>query len=914
MENIINERDALLLELNKHYQIIEKLQSKLYDKDKKISELTNSNYLDTVSLNDEQKKIVESDTKNMLVIACPGSGKTHCIISRFIYLVTKKGIDSNKIVLISFTKKSGKEIKDRIKSKLPNQEPMYVGTIHGLGYRILQKYDKINYTVLEESESKEMIKFVIDNLIEEEKYIEEDINYARTNTHIIFDKIYRSYPVDFKKFLKDNNLEKYTKLINEIYRKYTKKKKEENVVDYNDLMIRFARLLDTKKGEQIINEVSYMFFDEYQDVNPIQNYILKKFTKSNIMVVGDDAQAIYSFRGSNVDFIYKFTDNFNDSEVFYLEKNYRSSPSIVDFCQHIISFNTKQFDKTVKSTREKIGFKPEVKAFNSSIDEVKWIISRLKNLKETTKYSDIVILTRNNKELEQMELELLKNNFPISKNIGLSLLDKAHVKDFIAFVTIIVNPKSSVHWKRIFSIHKNIGINKANHLLEFSDNVIKSLETLIETNSDYKRNLNYFYEQYKKVKNMKNSRDKLYEIKNYIYNIHLQKSNSNSDGKLNDLNNLLCFVGDSNLEDFVNNLLLNYELDEKNNESILLSTVHSAKGLEWKHVFLMNMTNQTFPGFRSKFYKDEIDNIEEERRLFYVAASRAKDNLYITSNQNVTSNYPVYISPFIKELDQKYYFKNNCDFLTYHSKGWISSDVTNILKTKGYSGCVKRIKGLNYSMEIVNDAFKISYELLNSNYKNKFIIGNFFDYLIPKIIQVNFPNKIKKFELNCVHRWSSFPTSIANKYNDINTDWRDLLNDIFFIASFGNSNVDKYLKNYLLSDTCKEFYINLEKSLIKLVKELDPEEIYSHLNLSYGNCKGELDLLFDDHMIEIKSSMYETSTVTNITQTLLYGHLLNKKNKKINKISIYNILNGKIDTFDTKEFKFSKIYQAIYKN
>jgi superfamily I DNA/RNA helicase len=259
----------------------------------------------------------------------------------------------------------------RMEEIIPSKLPFYVGSLHGLSYRILQKYYSINYTILDEYETRELIKnetnlffATFNGLVIEE----DDINYIKYKICDIIDQISTTYPLNFKPILKKYNLIKYNNIIQQIYKAFSKKKKIENYIDFNDLMIMFCEFLKNPKSDDFKNQIKYVFFDEYQDINQIQNYILSVFkNKSKIMVVGDDAQSIYSFRGSSVNFILDFPTIFTPNEKYLLVENYRSTPSIVNFCEEIIKKNTNQFKKEVKSIQDQFGVLPDIHAFDKKI-------------------------------------------------------------------------------------------------------------------------------------------------------------------------------------------------------------------------------------------------------------------------------------------------------------------------------------------------------------------------------------------------------------------------------------------------------------------------------------------------------------------------------------------------------------------
>ena len=918
MDKLIEQRKGLKIKLSKYQKIIYDIETELVDIEKEMANFSDLEILDKITLNEQQKAIVESDEKNMLVVACPGSGKTHTLISRYIYLVVKKKIDPENIILITFTNKAGKEMKERISNLIPTSQPYYVGSLHGLSYRLLQKYNKINYTILDEGDAKILIKQCCNNIFKTQELELNEENLIKSQIVYIYEKIATSYPLNINNILNILNINlKFKKVINLILKEYKKEKKEQLLLDFNDLMILLCDLLHKKKIDDFLNKIEYIFFDEYQDVNPIQNYILSHFNnKSNIMVVGDDSQAIYSFRGSNIKYIWDFEKKFNNVKKYFLEVNYRSTKRIINFFQDVISNNTKKFEKNVISNYDKKGLKPQVMSFNKEYEQYKWVAeSIMKKYQSGVPLNDIVVLARTNRSLSGIEMELIKFKLPIVKSLGTSLLSKPHIKDFIAFLIVITNNKSLIHWKRVLSIHKNIGVQKANFIIENNNDIQKSIKELISSSDFYNKNLTNFNNLLIDINNHSSLIQKIYLIQQYLETIYKENNDYQREKKLDEIKLLTSYFGETSIEDFISNIHLDQHDNCNMDDVLFLSTVHGAKGLEWKYVYLIDMTSKNFPFIKQSFYQNELDNSEEERRLFYVASSRAKKELTITYYENVDGpdQYNIMISPFVRELDEKNYLNHNINFHKYNYTGIISKDVNNYLRFKGYGLLADDIYNLEHSRTNINTFCKDNLPIPN-DLKYNFIIGNFMDYLISKIIHINFPNLVKNFDLNLIHIYPKFPKNLYHKYKDELSDWRDLLDAIFYISTynFNNFNIIEEYKNILINDKCMEFYLNLEKSLIKLIKKLKPKKINCHLNISYGQFKGECDLLFDNELIELKVCQNEACTFPNLLQSLLYGFLLGKKNIDIDKVHIYNIFNGNFDSFNTINFNFNNLKKIVY--
>ena len=952
---IINKRKKIKSKIKKHQVKITELEYKLIELDRSENDLNQKEIINTIDLNEQQMEIVKKDqteekNQNMLVLACPGSGKTHTLISRYINLVTTHSINPDKILLITFTKKAGQEMGNRINDIIPTKYPQYVGSLHGLSYRILQKYEKVPYTVLDDKDTRLLIKEVVEDTLDvSSDYEDDDISLIKSKIVMVIEQSSTSYPFNITDVVKKMNLSNYLKIFKTIIKNYQDTKKKQNLIDFNDLMIKFAKFLDTKKSESFTDNIEYLFFDEYQDVNPIQNYILTKFKKSKIMVVGDDAQSIYKFRGSDIKYIKQFSTTFSSDQLYYLETNYRSTTQIVDFCQNIVVKNHSQYNKKVKSLEDKSGCKPHVLQFNDTgnTEQYKWICHDIKKRHKTgVPYSDMVILARKNSLLDKIEIQLVAAKIPILKHLGISLLDKTHIKDFMAFVTILVNKKSTIHWKRVLSLHPTIGVAKANHIIEFKDDIYEGLKILITQQEFYKKNLTKLIDLLDNIYKHSFIMDKIKLIIFYLQDLWKLNKQSNIKGmkywnieeKIEDTKTLLGFMNNqSSLEEFVNDLYLNHEVDAKYEESLYLTTVHGSKGLEWKYVYIIDMDSRNFPAIMPKFYLDELEEMEEERRLFYVAASRAKDQLTITYHIDFHPERMTVPSPLLKELKNDMYIAHGVEDAldnVIEKSGIVSRDVVNYFRFNGYFEIRSVVDTLKNKLKIegITKSIDIPQSFNSKAYKT--IMGNFFDYTISKMMLVNFPDKVVKFDLNLRNRYPSFNTAIYHKYIDPMIDWRNSLDDIFYISSYKYTNTDlvEIWKEYLLSETVYNSLVSLEKGLINYLGKVPIKKIYTHYNLNShhneNSIKGELDILVDDHLIEIKTSNFEVCTLGNLSQSLIYGHLIEskvinsfsskgdgqdkKEFTKINKVSIYNPVLGVINSFDTSSFDFIELANKFY--
>jgi len=917
MEELTSAREEIIKKISIYNNKIFDLQNQLLNIEQLIVDTDHKEIMDTLTLNEQQLEVVNAKEKYIVTVAAPGSGKTHTLISMYIKMIVEDKVDPSSVLLITFTKKAGQEMGGRLASLVPTKLPSYIGSLHGLAYRILQEYNNINYTVLDEKETKDILKDLCNLNLDND---DTENGLIKTKLSFIIDKTSSSYPFDIKPILKELNLEKLDERITTLLNIYKEKKIKENLLDFNDLMVMFCEFLDKPESIEYKNKIKFIFFDEYQDINPIQHYILKKFKKySRIMVVGDDAQSIYAFRGSSVNFILNFPNEFKPNKMYLLEKNYRSTKQIVEFFQDIIKKNTNQYEKNVISVNEKEGVKPVIIGFEDNKKRDQWIINDIiKNKNNGIPISKMVILARKNDSLDKIEIELVKQGITVIKHTGLSILDKPHVKDFLAFITIIVNEKSSVHWKRVLALQ--LGVNVAHEIIEKSTNIIDSIRKLKDTQVHYANYLKEIDSLYNSLTNgsIKKDVDKGRYIQIFLERIWVSKNkfDSHLDDKIKDILLLLSYLNESNINDFISELYLNQSIEMNLDNSIYLTTVHGSKGLEWEYEYLIDVDSENFPSVKQSYYKNEGSEMEEERRLFYVACSRAKYNLVICYNYNYNPSNYLNMSPFIREVDKKYYNSIGMNYDSLPMTGNISHDVNNHLRYFGFSEIYPILKDFECERKQIHYNFEIARYLDKFKY-SRIIIGNFMDFLLAKMIQINFTKQVKKFELNIIHKLDKFPQKIRQNYIDELSDWRNLLDDIFYISTFNikdDGQIFDDLKKLLTNEKIFDHYNKLILGFSKVIEDLKPKEIFSHYNVTHANIKGEIDLLVDDTLIEIKTNQNEIVTTGNICQTLLYGYLLKKKGKSLKNIILYNPLTGEMTKFNVENVDFKKIATIFYGN
>lgn len=609
-------------------------------------------------LNDSQLKAVKTINGPVLTIAGAGSGKTKTIVYRLARLI-ESGINPASILLLTFTKKAANQMVNRASLLLDSRvESVFCGTFHSFSNYILRKYSsflelKNNFTILDKSDCEDIIKLLISKNIKktEKRFpksatIIEVYSIAINKNKSIESVIEQIYP-NFAFAVED---------IKNILMKYIEYKREKSLLDYDDLLLYLKTLLTSNESvrSKISNQYKYIMIDEYQDTNSLQSDIVKliAYTHNNVMAVGDDSQSIYSFRGADFKNILNFPKIFENTKIIKLEQNYRSSQNILALANKILEKASQKYTKELFSN---INFeqKPILVAANDMEFEAKFVTQRILELiqEENLSLNDISILSRSARLTYNLEIELSKANLPYKKFGGLKFIEARHVKDVIAFLRCIVNPDDFISLNRILLLLDGVGNQTALKIIPiFSQNL---LSTSKKTNSDEMffnvslKNKSNIISLFNFLNSMKNQiTSPSYVLKQVLdfYTPILKSKYDDYLKRIKDLDHLL-FMSESynNLEQFISDLALEPPdtsvTDVKGtfkDEYLTISTIHSAKGLEWNTVFIIGACDGKFP---SIFSFNNPDDLEEELRLFYVAVTRAKKHLYISYPINMYDNY-----------------------------------------------------------------------------------------------------------------------------------------------------------------------------------------------------------------------------------------------------------------------------------
>ena len=614
-------------------------------------------------LNNKQKEAVDITDGPLLILAGAGSGKTKVLTTKVAYLVLDKNIDPSNILAITFTNKAAKEMKERILDMVGMiGYKIQISTFHSFGLSILRKhYEKLglnqNFTILDGDDSNIIIKNILKDMNCEENYKGIKSAISSCKNELIDSYIYERYV----------NTE-YDQIVLEVYQKYEKRLKLNNCVDFDDLLM--LPIVLFRQNKEILLEYQeqykYVLVDEYQDTNEAQ-YLLTKMISSkykNICVVGDDSQSIYSWRGSNYKNILNFERDYPDCKTILLEQNYRSTKTIINASNSVIKNNVNRKDKNLWTDNEE-GKLIEYHTAMNEKDEAYYVIKQINNLLDNGyKLKDMAILYRTNAQSRNFEDELLLSNIPYKVVGSVYFYNRKEIKDLMAYLKLIYNKDDDVSLSRIINVPKRkIGKVTLNNLKEKADLGNKSLYDVIESGKELE-----FKKLIEELRSLKDEMtltkfvETILEKTGLIKELEDEKT-LESEIRIENLEEFKTITyqfeekyGIISLEDFLAEVSLVADITEyrDNTDAVTLMTIHLAKGLEFDNVFIVGLEESIFPHFNS-FGSNE--QLEEERRLCYVAMTRAKKKLWLL-NAEIRTIYGNRVknpeSRFIKEIDEKY--------------------------------------------------------------------------------------------------------------------------------------------------------------------------------------------------------------------------------------------------------------------
>ncbi len=645
-------------------------------------------------LNEPQYEAVTTTEGPLMVLAGAGSGKTRVLTMRIAHLITH-GVDPFRILALTFTNKAAREMKERIAKVVgaSNAKSIWMGTFHSVFARILRSEAHYlgypsDFTIYDTQDSLNVIKKVLKELnIDTDLYKPKKVQ-ARISTYknnLITVKAYFNNPELIEADERAN-----MKHIGAIYRKYVEQCYRNGAMDFDDLLLKTNELL-TRFPDVLAkyqDRFRYIMVDEYQDTNHSQYLIVKALASKfeNICVVGDDAQSIYSFRGANIYNILNFKKDYPDARTVALEQNYRSTQTIVDAANVVISKNTQQFKKNVFSENE-IGEKIKVYRALSDADEANFVAANIWELqnREQRKFNDFAILYRTNSQTRAFEDALRKKNIPYRVYGGLSFYQRKEVKDLVAYLRLLVNENDSEALLRIINYPaRGIGETTQNKLIVFADSLGISLSKLLDNlgfyapqlhlNNGILTKLSDFWSMIKAFQVMLKTEDaytvamevaKRSGLVKFLKDDQTPEGISRVENVQELMNSMQGFIeeqrqledGDPSLTNFLGNIALTTDQDKKDDgteDKVSLMTIHLSKGLEFPVVHLVGLEENLFPSFMSSSTREDL---EEERRLFYVALTRAEKEAFFTYAISrfqwgkITDAEP---SRFLSEVDARY--------------------------------------------------------------------------------------------------------------------------------------------------------------------------------------------------------------------------------------------------------------------
>jgi DNA helicase-2/ATP-dependent DNA helicase PcrA len=598
------------------------------------------------ALNDEQYAAVTAKPGPILVIAGAGSGKTRTLTYRVAYLI-ENGVEPENILLLTFTNKSSREMLDRVGNLLPtNISRIWGGTFHSVANRLLRRHANVlgfssDFTILDRDDASDLAVAALRTagLDTKDKTLPKgavllDIFGLAANTEKSIASVVDSHYPFFNPIL--------DQLVS-IQRIFQDRKKIDNVMDYDDLLVYALRLLqdneDLRKFYQ--EQFQHVLVDEYQDTNKIQSDFIDTLAAYHhqVMAVGDDAQSIYSWRGANFENVLTFPQRFPNTREVRIETNYRSTPEILALANHAIAANTRQFPKNLHAVRpaEKYS-KPALVCLQDANQQAAFICQRIDELSEEgIELNEIAILYRAHFHSMELQMEMTRRQMPFELLSGLRFFEQAHVKDVAAFLKFALNPKDELAFKRIAGLMPGVGERTAGKLWEklLAGTDFAALEPPAKASAPWKQ----WVETHKQISAPElrgRASEQIQVVLDAIYEDYMKTKFPNYQSRLEDLGQLRAFAQNfERTEEFLAQLALLTNVDGgpktdnhlRGQPCVRLSTVHQAKGLEWKIVFVIMLCDGLFPAARST---QTLEGEEEERRLFYVAVTRACDELYLT--------------------------------------------------------------------------------------------------------------------------------------------------------------------------------------------------------------------------------------------------------------------------------------------
>ncbi|HEX4121234.1 MAG TPA: UvrD-helicase domain-containing protein [Verrucomicrobiae bacterium] len=602
-------------------------------------------------LNEQQLAAVTAPPGPALVIAGAGSGKTRALTYRAAFLL-EQGIPPERILLLTFTNKAAKEMMRRVFDLLGGELPgLWGGTFHSIGARILRRNADVlgyqpDFTIMDREDAKDILQACLGEM-------EIDLKETRFPKADVLGDIFslatnRDEPVEAVVKKQFDYFSALAPQIAEVRERYAARKRAANTMDFDDLLVLWLKLLRENESvrEEQQRRFQFILVDEYQDTNRIQGELIDLLAARhhNVMVVGDDSQSIYSWRGAHFQNIIKFPERYEKAAVYRIEINYRSTPEILSVANAAIAANVNQFAKHLTASRRP-GSKPVLVPCMTGGEQAMFVAQRILELREEGRDLDkMAVLYRSHFHALELQLELTRHNIPFSITSGIRFFEQAHIKDVAAYVKFINNPRDELALKRIVRLLEGVGAKTADRIwnafkaapgpplavaLQKISSVIPKKTTVAWAQ------LTATISQLEAPEIRSKPGNAIRLVLDAGYEEYLQEKYPNYTSRLEDVQQLAGFSRQfESVEEFLTQLALQTTVDgeeseagEKDDEEIRLSTIHQAKGLEFDVVFIIMLCDGLFPSSRSL---DNLENEEEERRLFYVAITRARDELHLS--------------------------------------------------------------------------------------------------------------------------------------------------------------------------------------------------------------------------------------------------------------------------------------------
>jgi DNA helicase-2/ATP-dependent DNA helicase PcrA len=612
------------------------------------------------ALNAEQYEAVSSPPGKALVIAGAGSGKTRTLTYRVAWLLDH-GIEAKQVLLLTFTNKAAREMIERVRDLVPHDtSDLWAGTFHSIGSRILRRHAEDlgfnrSFSILDRDDQKSLLSSVIAGCeidTKERRFPKSDVLASMfsliENTGASLEEVIAA---------RYDHFYDWTEKIAQVRGGYIAKKLETNSMDFDDLLCMTVRLFEERPDvlDLYQKKFRHILVDEYQDTNSVQGRMIDLLVgdSSSLMAVGDDAQSIYSWRGADMEHILSFPQRYRGAKVFTIETNYRSVPEILDLSNAAIRANSGRFEKDLRSSREGLGVKPALVALPDPRSQAAFVAQRMLELRdEGIPLEEMAVLYRAHFQSLEIQMELTVRGIPFAITSGLRFFEQAHIKDIAAFMRFVVNRRDEVSFMRMVNLLPGCGPVAAQRL--WNDWLRSGWSTREELPAKWSELFLTFKVPKKATKHWEQlcytldeltpegqfarPSEMIFSILEGIYDEYLKASFENFENRRADIEQLSQYGASfDDILEFLAQLSLMSSVDgeptgdqsERDDEKVTLSSIHQAKGLEWKAVFLIWLVDGQFPNGRI-LEADDLPMLEEERRLFYVAITRAKDELYLT--------------------------------------------------------------------------------------------------------------------------------------------------------------------------------------------------------------------------------------------------------------------------------------------